>query len=472
LNSKAITLLKNFSYTIISNLVSLIISSLLILVIPKLIGIEEYGYWQLYLFYVTYIGFLHFGWNDGIYLRYGGKEYKELDKGLFFSQFYMLFMMQIVIALMIFAFSILYIHDPNKAFICEMVAVCLVITNLRFMLLYILQGTNRIKEYAKITLSDRILYCLLILLVLFSGNRQYQLMIVADLVGRSLSLGYAMYCCKEITFSKLSNFYFSLSETMANISAGIKLMVANIASMLIIGIVRFGIERAWDISTFGKVSLTLSISSLIMLFIDAVGIIIFPILRRTDQSRLPIIYTTIRNFLMTLLLGILIAFYPLKFVLSAWLPQYADSLMFMALVFPMCVYEGKMALLINTYLKALRKEKLMLVVNVASVMLSLISTVIFTQVFKNLTLSVVSIVILLAFRSMLAELFLSKILNISVNKDIALEMTMSLIFILTGWFVGSWYGIIIYLMAYGLYLVIKRKDITTSFIEVKRLVRE
>ena len=29
----------------------------------------------------------------------------------------------------------------------------------------------------------------------------------------------------------------------------------------------------------------------------------------------------------------------------------------MALLFPMGVYEGKMALLINTYLKTLRKEK-------------------------------------------------------------------------------------------------------------------
>jgi O-antigen/teichoic acid export membrane protein len=470
LNNKAIALLKNFSYTLISNLVSLVVSSLLVLVVPKLIGIEEYGYWQLYLFYVSYVGFLHFGWNDGIYLRYGGKEYKELDKGLFFSQFCMLFIVQIVIAIIMFAFSIFFIDDA-KVFILKMVAVCLVIHNVRFMLLYILQGTNRIKEYAKITLIDRILYCLLIILLLLLGNRQYKLMIAADIIGRLISLLYAMYCCKEITFSNISNFYFSISETMNNIRVGIKLMVANIASMLIIGVVRLGIERVWDISTFGKVSLTMSISNLMMIFINAVGIIMFPILRRNNESRLPFIYTTMRNFLMTLLLGMLIAFYPLKFALSAWLPQYAESLMFMALVFPICVYEGKMALLINTYLKAMRKEKLLLFVNVVSVILSLISTVTFTAVLKNLTLSVVSIVILLAFRCVLAEMFLSKILNISVYKDIVLEMTMSLIFILTGWFLGPWFGIIIYSIAYGLYLIIKRKDITTTFKNVKKLVR-
>lgn len=68
---------------------------------------------------------------------------------------------------------------------------------------------------------------------------------------------------------------------MENISVGIKLMFANIASMLIIGIVRFGIERAWDVATLGKVSLTLSILNMII-FINAVGIIMFPTLRRTN----------------------------------------------------------------------------------------------------------------------------------------------------------------------------------------------
>ena len=51
----------------------------------KLIGVEKYGYWQLYLFYTSYVGFFQLGWNDGIYLRYGGEDYNNLDKGLFFA---------------------------------------------------------------------------------------------------------------------------------------------------------------------------------------------------------------------------------------------------------------------------------------------------------------------------------------------------------------------------------------------------
>lgn len=77
MNSKVINFIKNFSYTLTSNLLSLLVSTLVILIIPKLLGVQEYGYWQLYIFYSSYVGFLHFGWNDGIYLRYGGKNIKN-----------------------------------------------------------------------------------------------------------------------------------------------------------------------------------------------------------------------------------------------------------------------------------------------------------------------------------------------------------------------------------------------------------
>jgi hypothetical protein len=320
-------------------------------------------------------------------------------------------------------------------------------------------------------MMDRILYCFLIILSLAVGIREYKLMIVADLIGKIISLFYAMYCCKDIVFRRVSTFYFSLREAIENINAGTKIMFSSIASMLIIGAVQLGIERSWDVSTFGKISLTLSVSNLLMIFINAVGIIMFPILRRTDENKLVSIYETMRNFLMVFLLGLLIVYYPVKVILSTWLPQYAESLTYMAIIFPMCVYEGKMSLLVNTYLKTLRKEKLMLKINFITLILSVIVTSLTTLVLKNLDLAIVSIVIFLAFRCILAEILLSKILEINIYKDITLELIMTFIFISTGWFLNSWFVIVNYAIAYGIYLVIKRKDITTTIKNTKVLMR-
>lgn len=99
----------------------------------------------------------------------------------------MLFILQLIIAASIFTGSYLLVSDANKIFIFHMIAICLLAVNLRFMLLYILQGTNRIKEYAQITMMDRILYCVIIVVFLLFGFRDYKLMIVADLIGKLAS---------------------------------------------------------------------------------------------------------------------------------------------------------------------------------------------------------------------------------------------------------------------------------------------
>ncbi|WP_249630235.1 hypothetical protein [Streptococcus uberis] len=54
--------------------VSLLISILMSLFVPKILGITEFSYWQLFIFYIGYAGFFHFGYNDGLYLKLGGKD--------------------------------------------------------------------------------------------------------------------------------------------------------------------------------------------------------------------------------------------------------------------------------------------------------------------------------------------------------------------------------------------------------------
>lgn len=469
LNDKIKMIFTNFSYTFISNLVSLIISTVLILIVPKLIGISDYGYWQLYIFYTLYIGFFNIGWVEGIYLRYGGKEYHNLNRSLFASQFWSFFVYIIFLGSFIIIYSYIFITESDKQFIFGMVAVCLILSVPRGFLYFILQSTNKIKEFSKLTLIDRIVYALIIVIMLLIGIRDYRELIFADLIGKAITLMMVMYICKEILFNELTSIKENFKEIILNISVGIKLMLANIASLFIIGVVRLGIERTWSVETFGKVSLTLSISNLMMIFINALGIIMFPILRRTDEKKLSSIYLCMRDLLMIVLLGAMIAYYPIKSVLSAWLPNYSESLMYMAMLFPMVIFEGKMSLLINTYLKTMRKEKLMLRINLISLVISVVITIILTVIFNSLNLAVLSILIVLVFRSVLSEVFLSKVLEISIFKDIALELGMTILFIIVAWFVNSWIAFFIYSLFYVIYLFIKRRDIVSTIKNLKLL---
>ena len=74
------TLKSNMLYAYVSQAVSTLIGMSFTLLIPKILGVEGYGYWQLIVFYATYLGIFYIGINDGLYLRNGGKELDEINK--------------------------------------------------------------------------------------------------------------------------------------------------------------------------------------------------------------------------------------------------------------------------------------------------------------------------------------------------------------------------------------------------------
>lgn len=461
--------LRNFSYAFVANLIQMAVSAIIVLIIPKFFGVDDYGYWQLYLLYFSYVGSIQLGWCDGVYLRYSGKEYKDLDGNLFASQLgYLIIFYLLVSSLLVFSVN-LFFGDVFNLAILIFTLLSGLMTTPRGLLFYVLQGTNRITEFAKMNMLEKISFISLLLLFFVMGFRSFESIILADILGKLLSLLGTVYYCRDIVFKKWQPLKTSIKEAYENINAGIKLMVANIASSLIIGIVRFSIEQAWGLEVFGKISLTLTISNLVMIFINSVGVVIFPVLKRVSHDRLSSLYTTIRNLLMALLFFSLVFYYPIKVVLSYWLPQYAESLNYMALLFPLVIFESKTSLLINTYLKALRKEKNILYINVSTVLLSLITTYFTITVLDSLTSVIVSIVLLLAVRSITAELFISKLLNISVNKDIFFEISLTVIFMLSSWNIRGILGLLIYMIFYAIYIFLKKGDIKQSIQQLKSI---
>ena len=472
MNTKLRNILENITYTFTANILTMLISIIMTLILPKFLGVTDYSYYQLYIFFISYVGFFHFGWIDGIYLKIGGMEYNDLEKSNYVTQFWMLNVLEIIIAAIISIFALFIIKNIDKSFVLISTSVCGVITILRTYLLFILQSTNRIKEYAKYTRVDRFIYFALVIVFLLLGFKNYKIILYIDIFSKLVALVLCANKMKDIVFGKLNISKNTLLEIFENISIGIKLMLANIASTLIIGVVRFGIQKNWDIETFGKISLTLNISNLLMTFINAVAVIMFPLLRREEESNLPKIYVILRNTLMIFLYMMLIFYYPIKLILSTWLPQYADSLRYMALLFPICIYESKMSMLINTYLKSFRKEKSMLIINTISLILSLILTILSVFILNNLTWAILSIVFLLGFRCVIGELVLTKIMNILIYKDIILETVLTAIFIISSWFINNMFCSIIYTCFYLIYVFIKRKDIKRTILLFKKILRK
>ena len=461
------TFLKNFSYTLTSNLTVIIVSSLSVLIFPKVLGTEDYGYWQLFMFYSAYVPFLQFGWSDGIYLRYGGKNIEDLDKNTLFSQFLSLFILQIIIGALIIFSSWNFIENIERRDIIYLTAIYMVSINVRYLFVYLLQATNMFKKSSIILIFDRLTYVVLVIMVLLLRIIDFKVFIFVDIIAKILSLVLAIYYCRNFVFVSISKFKLSFTEIFNNISVGIKLMFANTASMLIIGVFRLGIERTWDIETFGKVSLTLSVSKFLTIFIGALGIVIFPLLRKTNEDKYSTIYNRIRSVFTVVMFVCLILYFPLRYVLTIWLPNYEESLVYMVLLFPMIIYEGRMSLLINPFLKTIREEKTMLIVNSISLILSSLLALLTTIVLKDLHLAVLSILFVIALRCIVLEYILSKVINIKEYKNNFLEVIIVSLFVLSSWFFNILIASVIYLLILFIFIYIRRKDIISSVIFIK-----
>lgn len=458
-------IIRNFSYSASANVISFIITLLSILIIPKLIGVREYGYWQVYLFYTSYIGFFHFGHADGVYLKYGGMIYQDLDINNLGNQFSILIGFELIFSMSIMIYALIFLNDGDRSFIIALMGLSLLIVLPNTFLLAILQATNRINEYATSIIIERLLFGALGIGVIVLGAKSYKALIVADLFAKTISLVRSMQFCRGIIGKRL-NLIKGIVEAFDNVKIGIKLMFSNIASRSIVGIVRFGIERAWDVMTFGKISLTLNISHILMLFINAIGIVLYPLLRNTPVEQLPKIYFKMRNILIISFLGMLITYYPINAMFSMWLPEYADNFVYMGMLFPICIYESKMSMLIAPCFNALRRERLIMQINLIVFCVAIMTTILIILIFKNIFFAVLSITILLALRSTISELALSRILIIDIKAEIILELLLSSIFILSTWWMSNLYGAILYMSIYLIYVYFKLADV----LEIKKMV--
>lgn len=456
INRNVALLLKDTAYSISSNIFTMLVSVIITLLVPKFLGIEEYSYWQLYLFYSSYSGYFHLGWNDGFLLRYSGKEYKELDKINIKSQ-----LVIEVAGMCILSFSLLMFYAnlyQEKIFIIY-AGFCLNIflINIRYFILCVFQSTSRFKEYSIVIIIERLSFVLLLLIIYFSGTRDFKAIILADILGKAISLVIAFYWIRDLCFIKIKVGKKIISDILENIKVGIKLMISSLTSMLTLGIARFKIEKFWDIIVFGKISFCISITNLFITFVNAVGIIMFQKLFRIKKEHHILIYNLMKNALVYLMGVILFLFFPVYLFLHKWLPQYADSLIFISYLFPMCIFESKMVLLNAPYLKLYRLENNLLGINIAAVISSTIFSFLSVNILHNIPLTLLSITFISSLKCLISDYIIGKKLGFKLNSY--QELIAAAIFLGSSSIKKIYLGFLIYCIFYFLFLFKNRTKI-------------
>ena len=189
---------RNLRVAFTAQIISLVQSCVVTLLLPKFLGVEGYSFWQLFIFYSAYVGFFHCGINDGVYLKYSGLDFSEMNRDAVSGQFRIVVMIQMIFAVIITIILILAPMTYERRIIFFFSVIYMVIFNCSMYMGYIFQAANHTHWYSFSVIIDKLFFLLsLIVLILFGIRDIYIFLCVFIAV---LYLIYAIVFIKVVIF--------------------------------------------------------------------------------------------------------------------------------------------------------------------------------------------------------------------------------------------------------------------------------
>ncbi|MBM6776926.1 oligosaccharide flippase family protein [Collinsella tanakaei] len=455
---------KNVSYAFVAQVISLFASLVTSLVVPKVLDSEQFGFWQLFIFYSSYVGFFHFGLNDGVYLIKGGKTRDEIEHDEIKAQFFCGLVLETLIALVISLFAIAFCDEGNRVFVLCATAVYLVLKNSSDYFGYVFQATNETRLYSVFSIIDRICFLALLLVLICFNSPAFQPYVISYLFARTIGMIYSLIKAREYLNAPAIGVQKAIILAIDSIKVGIKLLLANLTSMLILGFGRFLVDEVWGIVTFGQLSLALSLVNFVLVFATQFAMVLFPALRQLKRRERLFVFTSIKDFLYIATPMLYLLYFPVFLLVRWWLPSYSDMAAYLGLLLPICVFDVKMNLLGATFLKVLRREGLLLVCNAICLALSMCLSIIGVYSLGDIVFVVIGMVICIVLRSVLADGMLSYLMDLPLfTIKQAVEICLTAAFMLAVTLMPLKQAFLIVLAFCLIYLLLSRKTLNRVF---------
>lgn len=447
------SLARNAGAAFLAQGVAMLLSIVQTLLVPKLLGIEEYGYWQLFLFYTSYVGFAHLGLNDGVYLVKGGQRRGDVDKRSVASQFAVGITFQLILAFIIISVAIAGGFGRDREFVVSCTGIFLVVQNSAYFLMYLLQAMNETKRSSFSTILGRLAFLVPLISLLVIRCDSYKPFVIAYMLSSVVQLAYCAWFCRDFFGSGLEPLPVAVRQAVVSVRVGSRLMLANIASQLILGIARFASDVVWGIEAFGEFSFAISMVNFFLAFVSQASMVLFPALRQASPGEVQGFFRNSRDILSLVFPVVYALYFPMVSLLSLWLPRYATSFFYFIYLIPICVFDSKMNICCTTFFKVIREEKKLLLVNVFTCIFSGAVALVGIFVFDSIDVVISGAVISIILRSLWSENYLEKRLEApSLHGVEAGELLLTCIFITSAVLLPGYLAFIVYLSAYAVYL--------------------
>ncbi|WP_209548468.1 MULTISPECIES: oligosaccharide flippase family protein [unclassified Exiguobacterium] len=454
-------------YLIFSQAIGVVLGILKSIVLPMILSVSEFGYWQIYLLYVGYLGVLSLGFNDGLLLKYGKYDQKKLKNKNLGSIILLFLSLQILIFITLVSF-IYFLDDGAKKNLFFLISFNIPLVGLNGVFLALFQSTNQIKKYSYFSIIDKILMIITILGMLTLDYTNVLSIIIIDIITRFISVilmfwEFKIFFYKPFKVFSRNNFL----ELFDNVKAGFYVLMSNLIAMLLIGYSLFLIERSMKLTSYSVYSLGISTTNILLLFIVAASVFIFPRLSRLSLEELDYKVSSIKNLSIYLSTFIIIIYFIIHQIILIFLDQYILLLDFLPFIFLSVVVQFEYNVVLIPYCKVIRKEKMIFLVNSIMLVFNVFITTISVIYFKSLLLTSICIYITFLLRNFLLKFLLYKLVTKRKQNFSIIYIFSQIIFLFSIYMFSNFvYATTIYILFLVSIYLINRKNIIMLIKEI------
>lgn len=366
--------LKNNIIRIFSaNFLTMISGIIIGFIVPAILSIESYSYVKTYAFYISYIGFLHFGFVDGMYIKYGGKEVINIDKDEFKSEHRVFTIMQLIITLIFIIMGTL-----NSDIIVILMGLSIIPVNTVSFHKMFYQATGQFKEYARASYMYTSVYLLLnILLAVVLRNQKYIYYCIASLLSNAI-----VYIVLEIKFYKNTRGIKVKYKTKVwnNVKVGFFILLGNLSVVLFYAIDRWFIKIFLGVNDFAYYSFAISMLNIVNVLVNSISITFYNYLSKGENKKK---IKRMKKYFLILGGFSSLGYFVFAAIVSIFLKKYIPALSIISISFAAYPYMIVInALYVNLY-KARKNEKKYLRIVIGMVVISAIYNTIAILVWKS-----------------------------------------------------------------------------------------
>ncbi|MDK0800195.1 capsular biosynthesis protein [Clostridium perfringens] len=356
-----------------ANFLTMISGIIIGFVVPAVLSVDSYAYLKTYTFYLSYIGLLHFGFIDGMYIKYGGKELEFLDKREFKLEHRIFIIMQSIITIF-FIMLALYKND----IIIFLFALSIVPINTVSFYKLFYQSIGEFKKYANISYVYTLIYLITnVLLAIVFRSKNYIGYCITSILANGIVFLYLEYKFVR-EFTKIKVKYDR--KVWNNIKVGFFILLGNLSVVMFYAIDRWFIKLFYTVNDFAYYSFAISMLNIINVLVGAISVTFYNYLAKDENEEK---VKKLKRYFIILGAFASLGYFALAGIVSIILKKYMLSLNIIAISFAAYPYMIVInALYVNLY-KARKNEKKYLKVVLLMVIISTIYNTIAMLLSKN-----------------------------------------------------------------------------------------